>query len=137
MQGEQQNEPVGIKTTTTASVGLGGSLVGICSLLPEQYKNIGLVIIPIISPVLSFFGVYLYNKLIESPEVAGYRAKLKRDLVNLRNLYNDDLVTDYAKEQAKHDYSATKLMLANLGRDQIVGKINPKRISTSDNSLNT
>ena len=96
-----------------------------------------MVIIPIISPVLSFFGVYLYNKLIESPEVAGYRAKLKRDLVNLRNLYNDDLVTDYAKEQAKHDYSATKLMLANLGRDQIVGKINPKRISTSDNSLNT
>ncbi|WP_316677610.1 hypothetical protein [uncultured Tolumonas sp.] len=114
--------PVGIKTSIGASTGIGAVLVTVCNqVLPAEWKEIGLSCVPLFSPVLSYGGVYLYNRLIESPEVVAYKARLRRDLRELKSIIKDKHVADETREQARTDYSATRLLLANTGRNGIPG----------------
>lgn len=112
--------PVGIKTSISASTGIGAVLVAVCNqLLPTEWKEVGLSCVPLVSPFLSLGGVYVFNRLVESPEIVSYKAKLRRDQKALKKLIKDKLLDEESRNKAKKEYAETSLLLATVGRTGI------------------
>lgn len=117
---EPVKNPVGIKTSIGASTGIGAVLVAMCNqLLPSEWKEMGLSCVPLISPALSFIGIYLFNRLVEPPEIVSFKARLRRDKIALKKLIKDKLIDEESREKAKKEYAKTSLLLATVGRTGI------------------
>lgn len=110
-------------TGAGAAAGIGGLLSLACQLLPDNYVQIGLTLVPFFSPGLSLLLILAHNKFIEDPQIVATRAKLRRDLEDLKELQDDTYADDETRSQAKKDYSATKLQIANLGKNSLTSPI--------------
>lgn len=114
-----EDKNISFKAGTGTATGIGGLLSVLCQLLPSHYIQNALTIVPFISPVISVLLITMYNKFVEDPVLVETRAKLKRDLKCLKKLQDDKYADDDTREQAKKDYSATILQIANLGKSSI------------------
>lgn len=118
-----EDKNIGFKSATGAgaATGIGGLLSIACQLLlPPNYVQTGLTLVPFFSPALSLLLILAHNKFIEDPQMVATRAKLKRDLKRLKELQKDTYADQETRDQAKKDYSATKLQLANLGKNSLM-----------------
>lgn len=101
---------------TITSTGVGGGLLGIVSFFPPEWQKLGFIIIPIISPAISWMLLFLFCKFSEPFPIIALRAGLNRDLKELRKILNDKNVSKTAKQQAQKEYDDTILKLANLNK---------------------
>ncbi len=134
---EPAKNPVGIKTSIGASTGIGAVLVAMCKLLPSEWKEVGLSCVPLISPVLSFVGIYLFNRLVEPPEMVSFKSRLRRDKRALKKLIKDDFLDEESREKAKKEYAQTSLLLATAGRTGIPSINHNSGIEPTDSVANT
>lgn len=104
---------------TMTSTGVGAALLGLVQFLPIDWQAIAIAIIPIISPTLSWFLLYLYYKFAEPLPVIQARASLKRDLKELRVILEDKNASIKFKRDAQKEYDATLLAIANLNKKHL------------------
>jgi len=106
-------------TLTTSLIGIATSLTGFVN---QEHRDAFTSAIPFISPALSWFILWLYNRFIEPPELAGVRGKLESDLKRLKKIRKDKTLTKAQKKEFDDDYIDTQRRIARLGRDFSDGK---------------
>lgn len=104
---------------TITSTGVGAALLGLVQFLPIDWQAIVIAIIPIISPSLSWFLLYLYCKFAEPLPVIQARASLKRDLKEIRVILEDKNASKKFKRDAQKEYDETLLTIANLNKKHL------------------
>lgn len=125
------DKEIGFKTGAGAATGVGGLLSLGCQFLPPDYVKPALTAVPFFSPFISLLLILAHNKFIEDPGIVAMRAKLKRDLKRLKKLQKDKYADDETRAQAKKDYSATMLHIANLGKKSLAVAAAPKNSESS------
>lgn len=110
---------LGTKTGIGATAGIGGFLSVLVSMIvPKDHIQLALTTVPIITPFISSYLINLSAFMLDDPESVAIRARLKKDLKNIKETLNDDYCSEEAKEQARKDYDATRLALGNVGKKQ-------------------
>lgn len=117
----------GIGTGTTTTAALIGALTNCASMLPVEYQEGWKLMVPYISPFISWCFIWLYNRFVEPADMARMKGKLKRDLKYLKKCLKDKHMSAEAKAETQLDYDATQRQLARLGRDFSTGSyVQPK-----------
>lgn len=117
-----------LKTTWT-STGIGAGLLGLSTLISEEHRTSFYILIPLVSPILSYLGLYLYYRFMEPPEIVAMRSKLKRDLKCKKKMLKDKFITEKEKEKIRKQYTDTYIFMSNLGQEEIKGNITPNTIT--------
>ena len=80
---------------TITSTGVGGSLLGLAELLPDEWQIRALIFIPLISPTFSYLLMHLRCKFTEPLEITSMRSALKRDLKQLKKILKDECASKH------------------------------------------
>lgn len=112
-----EQRQLGVKTGIGATAGIGGFLSLLVSMLvSKDYVQLALTTVPIITPFISSYLINLSAYMLDDPESVAIRARLKKDLKNIKKTLTDNYCSEEAKEQAQKDYDATRLALGNVGK---------------------
>lgn len=117
---------VGVKTAVGSTAGLGSILIGLSSYMPGDSGKIFALFVPLISSIVSWLGIYAYNRWMEPHAVVSWRSALRKDLKEQLEVMQDENCDDKTREQAKAIYSQTKMKLATLRQDYASGSLNIK-----------
>lgn len=112
----------GIGTGTTLTTTLVGISTSVAGFVPLDYRDAYTNAIPFLSPALSWLILWIYNRFIEPPELAGIRGKLESDLKALRNIRKDRTLTPEQRKEFDDEYMDTQRRIARLGRNFSDGK---------------
>ncbi|WP_334325320.1 hypothetical protein [Gilliamella apicola] len=102
---------------TITSTGVGGSLLGLAELLPDEWQIRALIFIPLISPTFSYLLMHLRCKFTEPLEITSMRSALKRDLKQLKKILKDECASKQVKQKAQKEYDDTLLKIANINKN--------------------
>lgn len=114
---EKQLPNAGIGTGATLTTTLVGILSSISALVPEEYQDAYVKVVPYLCPFIAWVFIRAYNYFLEPEELASARRKLERDLKSSKKALKDRTLTDEEKKPFREDYIATRLCLSRLGRD--------------------
>ncbi|MDE9458800.1 hypothetical protein [Xenorhabdus bovienii] len=123
MSSTPTDNSVGLNAAVGSTASLGMIFIGAANYLPDPYGKILTLVTPILSSVLSWCGIYFYNRLMEPPAVVALRSGYKKDLQEQLNIINDDNCDDETRASARQIYSATRLKMATLRQDYAAGKL--------------
>lgn len=116
---------LGAKAGIGATAGIGGFLSLLVSMIAsEDYVQLALTTVPIITPFISSYLINVSAYMLDDPESVAMRARLKKDLKNIKETLDDDYCSTEAKEQARKDYDATRLALGNVGKKRPINDNN-------------
>lgn len=102
---------------TITSTGVGGSLLGLAELLPDEWQMTAFIVIPLISPTFSYLLMHLRCKFTEPLEITFMRSALKRDLKQLKKILKDECASKQVKQKAQKEYDDTLLKIANINKN--------------------
>lgn len=114
---------VGVKTAVGSTAGLGSILIGLSSYMPGDWGKIFALFVPLISSLVSWLGIYAYNRWMEPHAVVSWRSALQKDLKEQLAIINDNNCDDETRDRAKAIYSQTKMRLATLRQDYASGTL--------------
>lgn len=113
----------GLATGTTLTTVLTGVLTSITGFVSTPHQEAYKSAIPFICPILAWCVLWIYNRFVEPPVLAGYRGKIKRDLKYLNKMRKDKTLSPRQRKVFDDDYFATHQLMSRMGRDYIEGKI--------------
>ncbi|MDU1061639.1 MAG: hypothetical protein E7A34_00175 [Leclercia adecarboxylata] len=117
---------VGVKAAVGSTASLGSILIGLASYMPGDAGKIFALLVPLISSVISWLGIYAYNRWMEPQAVVSWRSALKKDLAEQLSIINDTNCDEETRQKAKAIYSQTKMKIATLRQDYASGSLSIK-----------
>lgn len=120
---------VGVKIAVGSTASLGSILISLSSYIPGVAGQVFALLVPLISSIASWLGIYAYNRWMEPQAVVSWRAALKKDLAEQLAIINDSNCDDVTRQKAKEIYSQTKMKIATLRQDYASGSLGIKNPS--------
>jgi hypothetical protein len=117
---------VGVKAAVGSTASIGSILIGLSSFIPGDAGKFFAMLVPVISSLLSWGGIYAFNRWMEPQAVVAWRSALKKDLAEQLSIINDTNCDDATRARAKEIYSETKMKIATLRQDYAAGRLNIK-----------
>lgn len=117
---------VGVKAAVGSTASLGSILIGLSSYMPGDWGKIFALLVPLISSLISWLGIYAYNRWMEPQAVVSWRSALKKDLKEQLAIIKDVNCDEETKAKAKAVYSQTKMRIATLRQDYASGSLGIK-----------
>lgn len=114
----------GVKVAVGSTASLGSILIGLSSYIPGDGGKIFALLVPLISSVASWIGIYAYNRWMEPQAVVSWRSALRKDLAEQLAIINDVNCDQATKDKAREIYSRTKMRIATLRQDYASGSLN-------------
>ncbi|MGK8664867.1 hypothetical protein [Serratia marcescens] len=121
-----KDNSVGVKAAVGSTAGLGSIMLSLSTYIPGDSGKIFALLVPLISSIISWWGIYFYNRWMEPHEVVAWRSALKKDLSSQLAIIKDTNCDEETREEAKRIYSRTKMKLATLRQDYASGALGLK-----------
>lgn len=120
MSEDKSKSPQGWQATITA--GLGTLATAAClKFIPADHAQFCVVIANLIVPVIAYFSAKWIATFDEPGELTQYKARLKRDLKNQKQVLEDAHASEELKDDVRKKYHETTLKLLTANQSYTSG----------------
>ncbi|MEE4675707.1 hypothetical protein V2K57_13275 [Pseudomonas alliivorans] len=104
--------------------GLTMLLVGLCSKLPKEHQEIGILIASFIGPIICHIFISAIHRYMTPTSLAVYKKTLRIDVLDTLESIRTATPGSDREKQLQESLLESQLLLSKAGRDYYSGKLN-------------